>query len=181
MFFNGIGFVGFGLRPGVSGWDFIDRSGFAEKSQAAMRREKAAKDAFDEFRAAVEKQGAPVTKKDFLLPPSHLTSACYADFRKHVLASPGWTCRRRRATEQEKSIFKEKRKAPVYFIDLSYKPIDPSDLDPKKKTAANDTDPVAKKQKTTNNNNWKSAVDPKTGRTYYYDRETRVTQWEKPY
>mmetsp|Transcript_81 Transcript_81/g.122 ORF Transcript_81/g.122 Transcript_81/m.122 type:complete len:106 (+) Transcript_81:283-600(+) len=51
----------------------------------------------------------------------------------------------------------------------------------KKKTAANDTDPVAKKQKTTNNNNWKSAVDPKTGRTYYYDRETRVTQWEKPY
>uniref|UniRef100_A0A7S3K4B8 Uncharacterized protein n=1 Tax=Aureoumbra lagunensis TaxID=44058 RepID=A0A7S3K4B8_9STRA len=135
MFFNGIGFVGFGLRPGVSGWDFIDRSGFAEKSQAAMRREKAAKDAFDEFRAAVEKQGAPVTKKDFLLPPSHLTSACYADFRKHVLASPGWTCRRRRATEQEKSIFKEKRKAPVYFIDLSYKPIDPSDLDPKKKNS----------------------------------------------
>jgi hypothetical protein len=27
---------------------------------------------------------------------------------------------------------------------------------------------------------WKSAVDPKSGRTYYYDVHTRETQWRKP-
>jgi hypothetical protein len=26
---------------------------------------------------------------------------------------------------------------------------------------------------------WKSAVDPSSGRTYYYDAVTRQTQWEK--
>jgi len=27
---------------------------------------------------------------------------------------------------------------------------------------------------------WKTAVDPKTGRTYYYHSDTRATQWDKP-
>ena len=27
---------------------------------------------------------------------------------------------------------------------------------------------------------WKSAVDPKTGRVYYYNKKTRVSQWKKP-
>ena len=27
---------------------------------------------------------------------------------------------------------------------------------------------------------WKSAVDPSSGATYYYNKETGVTQWEKP-
>ena len=28
--------------------------------------------------------------------------------------------------------------------------------------------------------NWRTAVDPATNRVYYYDINTRVTQWTKP-
>ena len=97
MFHSGFGY-GFGCFD-----DRIDRSGFAEKSAAAQRREDAAKEAFNKIRAETEASATKDTVVVQLLKPStHLTQPCWSAFSKHVRSFPGWTPKRRVATAEEK-------------------------------------------------------------------------------
>lgn len=99
---------------------FVDRSGFAEKSKAALRREGFAIAAFDALRLAEAPEN--MTTWRLLTPNIHLTYACYATFRKHVCSFPGWSCDRIVATEQEKAAYKEKRKGKTYWVNVTFNP-----------------------------------------------------------
>ncbi len=117
MFHSGFGY-GFGCFD-----DRIDRSGFAEKSAAAQRREDAAKEAFNKIRAETE---ASATKEpvvvQLLKPSTHLTQPCWSAFSKHVRSFPGWTPKRRVATAEEKRQHGETRQSKCYFTDVSFNP-----------------------------------------------------------
>jgi len=101
-------------------------SGYAQKSQAALRREEAAIEAFDAFRQA---QTTPTTKMTAILlqPSHHLASPCYTTFAKHVRSFPGWRAKRREATPAEKIASKETRKGKVYFVSVSFDPVKAKD------------------------------------------------------
>ena len=117
MFHSGFGY-GFGCFD-----DRIDRSGFAEKSAAAQRREDAAKEAFNKIRAETEASATNDTVVVQLLKPStHLTQPCWSAFSKHVRSFPGWTPKRRVATAEEKRQHGETRQAKCYFTDVSFNP-----------------------------------------------------------
>ena len=117
MFHSGFGY-GFGCFD-----DRIDRSGFAEKSAAAQRREDAAKEAFNKIRAETEASATKDTVVVQLLKPStHLTQPCWSAFSKHVRSFPGWTPKRRVATAEEKRAHGETRQAKCYFTDVSFNP-----------------------------------------------------------
>jgi hypothetical protein len=54
-----------------------------------------------------------------------------------------------------------------------------AELSPEKKpepTDNNDANPTSDKKKS----RWRSAIDPQTGRTYYFHKDTQETVWEKP-
>ena len=113
-------------RPS-GGWDGgLDRRGFADKSAAAMRREQEAKQAFAKARPEHEAAGLKVTL-DLLDPSCHLTTACWASFKKHVIATVAkggrWAVSRREATGQEKLASGETRKAKCYFVVATYTPV----------------------------------------------------------
>ena len=117
MFHSGFGY-GFGCFD-----DRIDRSGFAEKSAAAQRREDAAKEAFNKIRAETEASATKDTVVVQLLKPStHLTQPCWSAFAKHVRSFPGWTPKRRVATAEEKRQHGETRQSKCYFTDVSFNP-----------------------------------------------------------
>ena len=117
MFHSGFGY-GFGCFD-----DRIDRSGFAEKSAAAQRREDAAKEAFNKIRAETEASATKDTVVVQLLKPStHLTQPCWSAFSKHVRSFPGWTPKRRVATAEEKRQHGETRQAKCYFTYVSFNP-----------------------------------------------------------
>ena len=117
MFHSGFGY-GFGCFD-----DRIDRSGFAEKSAAAQRREDAAKEAFNKKRAETEASATKDTVVVQLLKPStHLTQPCWSAFSKHVRSFPGWTPKRRVATAEEKRQHGETRQSKCYFTDVSFNP-----------------------------------------------------------
>jgi len=95
----------------------------ALKSQAAMRREQQAKDAFTAHRQqCTHFDLLTKTTTQLLAPSCHLTTACYPSFRQFVAESPGWRARRRVATAAEKAAHGETRKAKCYFIDVIFTP-----------------------------------------------------------
>jgi hypothetical protein len=49
-----------------------------------------------------------------------------------------------------------------------------------RKSDGSDDDVFDASSRSTLKSKWKTAKDPRTGRTYYYDSKTRVPQWEKP-
>jgi hypothetical protein len=49
-----------------------------------------------------------------------------------------------------------------------------------RKSDSSDDDVFDASSKSALKSKWKTAKDPKTGRTYYYDSQTRVPQWRKP-
>lgn len=134
--------MGFGMYD-----DGIDRSGFAEKSGAAQRREDEAKAAFDKYRASTEAGSPPKAKVtvELLKPSTHLTQPCWSAFNKHVKKNAGWSAKRRVATEEEKRASGEKRQAKCYFVDVTFCPKAKAAAIKKAEKAAGP--PAAKKQK----------------------------------
>lgn len=109
--FGGFGYGGFGD-------DGVDRSGWKDKSDAAIRREDQAKHLFDAF---LEKSKAsqvfPVTEE--VVPPAvHLTDACWKTFKKYVVAK-GCTTKRREATFDERKKSGDSRKGKLYVISVT--------------------------------------------------------------
>ncbi len=104
-------------------------------SQAAKRREEAAKTAMDNHCASVtttmmetpadERNDLLLTLKSptvLLQPSTHLTAPCWRDFRKWMKTShPKWDAKKRQASDAEKLRSGETRKGKVYFVDVSYK------------------------------------------------------------
>ena len=103
---------------GGYGGDGVDRRHFADKSQAALRRENEAKAAFDKVRKSTEEAGDTATI-ELLKPSCHLTQVCWSSFSKYVKAA-GWKVKRRAASEAEKKAHGETRKATVYFVDVTF-------------------------------------------------------------
>lgn len=101
----------------------INRSSFAAKSQAAIRREKDAIAIFDEYRMDCSAHPNDAITDVVLLPPClHLTVVCWKVFRKHVFSFPGWSTKRRAATPEEKKRSQSRSKFPVYFVMVSFNP-----------------------------------------------------------
>eukprot|EP00730_Choanoeca_flexa_P015100 TRINITY_DN6848_c0_g1_i1.p1 TRINITY_DN6848_c0_g1~~TRINITY_DN6848_c0_g1_i1.p1 ORF type:complete len:329 (+),score=84.92 TRINITY_DN6848_c0_g1_i1:59-1045(+) len=112
--------------------------GFADKSNAALRREQAA---IEKFNALIKQQegqlGDLTGPKSFPLldPAEHLTGPCYTAFRKHVLKHEGWNCKRTVATPAEKKAHKIKRQGKCYFIEAVYRPSKEAVREAKRKSA----------------------------------------------
>ncbi|KAJ1450220.1 hypothetical protein M885DRAFT_533047 [Pelagophyceae sp. CCMP2097] len=123
--------------------DGVDRSGFAEKSAAAQRREDEAKEAFDVMREGAEADSGGKVTVELLQPSAHLTGPCWSAFSKHVKSFAGWSAKRRVASEDEKREHAQTRQAKCYFIDVSYKAAGAT-----KAKAAPAKAPAAKRQKT---------------------------------
>ena len=47
-------------------------------------------------------------------------------------------------------------------------------------TKTKDNSSAKKEKKETGGREWKATIDKKTGKTYYYNKKTRITQWDKP-
>ena len=116
-------FFGF-LGGGYSGYG-PDRSGWRDKSDAAVRREEDAKRRFDALlQESKESTVFPMTR-DVVPPNVHLTDACWKTFKQYVL-SQGCTTKRREATREERIASKETRKSKVYVISVTI-PVHPDE------------------------------------------------------
>lgn len=115
------------------------RSGFAEKSGAASRREEAVKKLFSDCKDEVETEVAKkaleatqnVAKKEKKVETRHyltesgvphLTSACWKTFSSFVRSHDGWVPKRELLTESEKNKLgrSEKRNGKMYKISVIY-------------------------------------------------------------
>ena len=108
--------------PFDDGWG-VNRSGWADKSDAAIRRENEANDLFDAFLQkcssydANDKSIFPITE-EVVKANIHLTDACYKTFRKRVLAK-NCKVKRREATPQERIDSGDKRKGKLWVISIT--------------------------------------------------------------
>lgn len=100
------------------------RDTWREKSDAAQAREDHAKKLFDAFFERCKTATSfPITEE--IVPAEiHLTHACWASFRRHVLAT-GCNVKRREATAEERG--KDRRKGNMYVISVTC-PNEPSKL-----------------------------------------------------
>lgn len=99
--------------------DGLNRGDWSEKSGAAEAREASARAAFDD---ALTKTPGAATTLELLKPSTHLTQPCWRDFKKYVERHPGWSAKRRKASDAEKRQHGETRKGTCYFVDVSFKP-----------------------------------------------------------
>ena len=67
----------------------VDRSNFADKSQAALKREEHAKRLFDTEKTRIECLAVDKTTETLLHPADHLTQACWMDFSRYVKSHRG--------------------------------------------------------------------------------------------
>ena len=137
-FYGGYGDIfGFGGYGGFYDDDGLNRGDWAEKSGAASRREDQARAAFKDLHdKTMADKPAAATTYELLKPSTHLTQPCWRDVKKYIVSHPGWSAKRRQATEAEKRQHGETRKAAVYFVDVSFKP-------PKAPKSAGTAAPVA--------------------------------------
>jgi len=133
---------------GYGSYDYFDydgfgpvRSGWAEKSEAAIRRERTANSKFDEYLKKCTSLDVndnsifPITE-EVVDASVHLTEACWKSFRKHV-ENKGCKAKRREATFEERAATGDKRKGKMYVISITC-PVHPSKAleDKAKKEAA---------------------------------------------
>mmetsp|Transcript_12623 Transcript_12623/g.18103 ORF Transcript_12623/g.18103 Transcript_12623/m.18103 type:complete len:298 (+) Transcript_12623:44-937(+) len=104
-------------------FDGPDRRGWADKSEAALRRERTADRKFDEFLSkcssldASDKSIFPLTE-EVVDASTHLTEACWKTFRKRV-ENKGCKAKRREATFAERLESGDKRKGKLYVISIT--------------------------------------------------------------
>ena len=96
-----------------------NRSGWAEKSDAASRREHQANSQFDDFLKRCSALDAndksfPITE-EVVQANVHLTGACWSSFRKRVVGK-GCKVKRREATHVERKASGDTRKGKLYVI-----------------------------------------------------------------
>ncbi len=93
----------------------VNRSGWAEKSNAALRREAEAKRLFTEWLAACADQpeSAFPVSADVVPATTHLTAACWKTF-KQLATAKGCKVKRREATAGERG--SDKRRGKMYVI-----------------------------------------------------------------
>ena len=65
---------------------------------------------------------AAATTYELLKPSTHLTQPCWRDVKKYIVSHPGWSAKRRQATEAEKRQHGETRQSAVYFVDVTFTP-----------------------------------------------------------
>ena len=122
------GFGGFGGFGGYAYGGFYDDDGlnrgdWAEKSGAASRREEQARAAFKDLHGkTMADKPAAATTYELLKPSTHLTQPCWRDVKKYIVSHPGWSAKRRQATEAEKRQHGETRQSAVYFVDVTFTP-----------------------------------------------------------
>lgn len=115
--FGGYGGLYDGYGYGDGG---VDRRGWADKSEAAQRREDQATRLFHNFITKAKTQSTfPYTQ--IVVPPEvHLTSACWSSFRKAVVEE-GYVVKRREASIAEKTALKpgERRNGKMYVVSIT--------------------------------------------------------------
>ena len=122
----GGGYGGFGGGYGGG----VNRSNWAEKSGAAIRRENEAKKAFTDKLAELANDESKLTEfaaypkqslliRGLLLPTCHLTAPCWKTF-KAVVLSKGCSVRRRTATPTERQTLRISKKSKVYYMDVTF-------------------------------------------------------------
>lgn len=99
-----------------------NRSGWAEKSDAASRREHQANSQFDDFLKRCSALDAndksfPITE-EVVQANVHLTGACWSSFRKRVVGK-GCKVKRREATHAERKASGDTRKGKLYVISIT--------------------------------------------------------------